>query len=107
MIEATINNELQESVAYLNFFTKVYCVLCGFRSLTSIYLLIAVLCIVFYPKESQATSFVTPMKFRQVKKKKKKTTSNLVMMLPTRQVVELSAYFDMVYFSIHLATLVW
>lgn len=29
------------------------------------------------------------------------------MMLPTRQVMELSAYFDMVYFSIHLVALVW
>ena len=59
-----------------------------------------------YPKGSQATGFVTPIKFRQVKKKKK-TTTNLVMMLPTRQVMELSAYFDMVYFSIHLVALVW
>ena len=28
-------------------------------------------------------------------------------MLPTKQVMELSAYFDMVYFSIHLVALVW
>lgn len=58
-----------------------------------------------YPKWSQATSFVTQMKFRQVKRQK--TATNLVMMLATKQAMELSAYFVLVYFPIHSVTLVW
>ena len=57
------------------------------------------------PKWPQATSFVTQIKFRQVKRQK--TATNLVMMLTTKQAVELSAYFVMVYFPIHSVTLVW
>ena len=37
----------------------------------------------------------------------KKTATNLVMMLATKQAVELAAYFVMVYFPINSVTLVW
>ena len=77
----------------------------GFGSLASIYLLIAFFCIVITQNGLRLPAL--SRKRNSDKLNVKKTATNLVMMLATKQAVELSAYFVMVYFPVHSVTLVW